>query len=273
MSFNEKVVIVTGASRSIGAALAVELGKAGARVACAARSSRAQPGTAAGTVDDTVERIRDGGGDALAVSADMGNEVDVARMVAQTVEHYGHVDMLVNNAALTGNLTSLFGDMSAFDKELAVNLRGPLVAMREVARHMPDEGRILNVSSSVGLNYLESRMAYGVSKLALERLTLDVAEQLREKNIACNAFRIDIPVWAAGYEDPDSVGGTVGDYAEPGEVAAEGMMWMLSQPTSYTGQLESMFGLREREGIMASRSKKPFTLDLLPFQAPVRMGW
>ncbi|MGE0387976.1 MAG: SDR family NAD(P)-dependent oxidoreductase [Gammaproteobacteria bacterium] len=276
MDIKGKVVIVTGSSRSIGAALAVELGRLGARVVCSARSSSARPGKAKGTVDETVAQIRAAGGDALAVAADMGVEADVLRMVEATVAHYGRVDALVNNAALTGNKTSLFGDMAAFDQEMAVNLRGPLVAMREVARQVKkqgSEGRILNVTSSVGLNYLETLMAYGVSKLALERLTIDVAEQLKADRIACNAFRIDMPVWNVGYEDPDSFGGVVADYAEPSVVAAEGMIWQLTRPVEYTGQLESMQLLRKREGIMPSRSRKPFSVDVLPHRGRLRLEW
>jgi NAD(P)-dependent dehydrogenase (short-subunit alcohol dehydrogenase family) len=99
-------------------------------------------------------------------------------------------------------------------------------------------------------------LAYGTSKIALEHLTLDVARELHPKGIAVNCFRIDIPVASEGF-----VANTPGvdrTEWEPCEVPAEGIVWMLSQPLAYTGQRESMYHLRAREGIMPSRAKRPY---------------
>jgi NAD(P)-dependent dehydrogenase (short-subunit alcohol dehydrogenase family) len=96
-------------------------------------------------------------------------------------------------------------------------------------------------------------MSYGVSKLALERLTVDAANQLQGDGIAVNVFRIDLPVASEGF-----IANTPGadrSTWEPCEVAAEGVLWMLRQPTAYSGRLESMLDLRQREGIMASRAE------------------
>jgi hypothetical protein len=98
-------------------------------------------------------------------------------------------------------------------------------------------------------------MSYGVSKAALERLTVDAARQLRP-DIAVNCFRIDVPVASEGF-----LANTPGmDHStwEPSEVAAEGIVWMLQQPPDYTGQCESMHALRQREGIMATRAPSPY---------------
>jgi NAD(P)-dependent dehydrogenase (short-subunit alcohol dehydrogenase family) len=94
-------------------------------------------------------------------------------------------------------------------------------------------------------------MTYGVSKAALERLTMDAGEQLRPFRVAVNCFRIDIPVASEGFlaNAPEADHSTW----EPSEVAAEGVVWMLERPSSYTANIVSMSWLREAEGIMPSR--------------------
>jgi NAD(P)-dependent dehydrogenase (short-subunit alcohol dehydrogenase family) len=97
-------------------------------------------------------------------------------------------------------------------------------------------------------------MSYGVSKIALERLTIDAAVQLQPLGIAVNCFRIDVPVASEGF-----VANTPGvdrSTWEPCDVAAEGILWMLRQPASYSGRRESMYALRHREGIMTSRAER-----------------
>jgi citronellol/citronellal dehydrogenase len=273
MQLNGKVIIVTGASRGIGAELAAGLGRLGAKVACVARASRDTPGRLPGTVEETAEMIRSAGGEAIAIPTDMAGEADVIRMVDHTVDQFGRVDVLVNNAALIKNGTSLFSDLGAIDYEMAVNFRGPLIAIRTAARYMraQGEGRILNVSSSVALNFLPALMTYGYTKLALERLSLDVAEQLRSCRIACNVFRIDIGTQNSITDDV--IPPAILEYYELPVTAAEGMIWMLSQPIEYTGQLESMYELRQRETIMPQRAKKAFTPGSLPFADNNNLRW
>ena len=98
-------------------------------------------------------------------------------------------------------------------------------------------------------------MSYGVSKVALERLTVDLARQLQRDRIAVNCFRIDLAVASEGFV-ADAPGVDHSTW-EPTEVAAEGILWMLGQPTTYSGRRESMLALRQREGIMKSRAVKP----------------
>jgi NAD(P)-dependent dehydrogenase (short-subunit alcohol dehydrogenase family) len=251
-----KVAIVTGASRGVGAAAAIALAEQGCAVVCAARSTDAAPKRLPGTIDAVVEQIRAAGGDALAIPTNLASEDDVVAMVARTVEHFGRLDILVNNAAIT-----FVGDMQMatkrYDLIMDVNCRAPFIAIREAAPHMRavGGGSIVNVSSAAALMPVPHMSVYGVSKLALEHVTLDAARELHPDNIAVNCFRIDIPVATEGFmaNVPD------GDHDswEPAEVAAEGIVWMLQQPMPYTGWRESMQLLGQREGIMQSRSKRP----------------
>jgi citronellol/citronellal dehydrogenase len=247
-----KVAIVTGASRGVGAAAAIALAREGVSVACAARATDADPLRLPGTIDATVREITDAGGSALAVPTNLAHDENVERMVSATVEHFGRLDVLVNNAAITfpGDLDV---PLKRYELMMAVNLRAPLVAAHAAVSHMKQqgEGAILNVSSAAALMYIPGLMVYGMSKIALEHLTVSLAEQLAADRIAVNTFRIDLPVASEGFVAnlPDA------DHSdwEPTEVPAEGIVWMLGRPPSYTGHNVGMSALRDNEGIMASR--------------------
>ena len=252
MKLDGKVAIVTGASRGVGAAAAVALAREGVAVACAARATDADPLRLPGTIDATVRQITDAGGLAVAVPTNLAEEDEIERMVAATVEHFGRLDVLVNNAAITfpGDLDV---PLKRYDLMMTVNLRAPLVAARAAVPHMKrqGEGAILNVSSAAALMYVPGLMVYGMSKIAMEHLTVSVAAQLAGDRIAVNTFRIDLPVASEGFvaNTPDF------DHSdwEPTDVPAEGIVWMLRQSPSYTGQNVGMRALRDEAGIMASR--------------------
>jgi citronellol/citronellal dehydrogenase len=252
-----KVAIVTGASRGVGAATAVALAEAGAKVACAARSTDAAPQSTPGTLDATLARVRAAGGEGIAVPTNLADEAEVVRMVRATGEHFGRVDVLVNNAAIT-----FVGDLDIplkrYDLVMNVDLRAPLVALREAVPWMrrAGEGAVVNVSSAAALYPYDGLMAYGIAKIGLERLTVDAAKQLRRDRIAVNCFRIDVPVASEGFV-ANTPGLDRSDW-EPSEVAAEGIVWVLRQPPEFSGRRLSMHRLREREGIMRSRAKRPF---------------
>ena len=252
MNLEGKVAIVTGASRGVGAAAAVALAGEGVAVACAARATDADPLRLPGTIDGTVRQITDAGGRALAVPTNLAHEDEIERMVATTVAHFGRLDLLVNNAAITfpGDLDV---PLKRYDLMMAVNLRAPLIAAHAAVPHMKEQGggAILNVSSAAALDYIPGLMVYGMSKIALEHLTVSLAAQLAVERIAVNTFRIDLPVASEGF-----VANTPGfDHSgwEPTDVPAEGIVWMLRQPASYTGNNVGMTALRAEQGIMASR--------------------
>ncbi len=256
MDLDGKVALVTGASRGVGAATAVALAEAGCSVACAARSTKDAPQRTAGTLDETLERLNGSGGEGLAVPTNLADRDAVREMVRQTVEHFGGIDILINNAAVT-----FIGDFEQpehrHELTFAVNYWAPYIAIKEAYPHMEARGggSIVNVSSLAALMPFPDNMSYGTSKVALERLTLDAARVLYPKGIAANVFRIDIAVASEGFV-ANTPGADRSDW-EPCDVAAEGILWMLRQPLDYTGRRESMYHLRQREGIMASRAARP----------------
>jgi NAD(P)-dependent dehydrogenase (short-subunit alcohol dehydrogenase family) len=261
----DRVAIVTGASRGIGAATAVALARAGCHVACAARATSDRPFRLPGTVDETAERCRAAGVDALPLPTDLTDDQQVEAMVTRTLDHFGRLDIVVNNAAVT-----FPGDLDLptkrFDLIMAVNLRAPFVATRTAspALRKSDAGRVVNISSVASLVPIPDASVYGMSKIALEHFTLDAARQLHP-DVAVNCFRIDVPVASEGYLSNASE--NEAETFEPVEVAAEGILWMLTQPADYTARVESMWALRRREGLMPSRSRRPIgrTPPLEPF--------
>jgi citronellol/citronellal dehydrogenase len=256
MELRGKVALVTGASRGVGAALAIALAREGCSVACAARSTAGEPQRTPGTLDDTVARAReaaaDSGAEVVAVPTNLASQDEVVAMVGATVERFGGVDILVNNAAITfvGDLNL---PLSRHDLTMEVNYRAPYIAIREAWSSMAERGggAIINVSSQAALQPLPGMLAYSTSKVALEVLTMHAARELHPKGIAVNCFRIDVPVASEGF-----VANTPGaDRSgwKSSEVPVEGMLWMLAQPLSYTGHRESMYHLGIRENIMDMR--------------------
>ena len=251
-----KVAIVTGASRGIGKATAIALGQLGAQVACVARATSDQPLPLPGTVDETAQAVTEAGGQGLAIGANLAKVEDIARMIDTTVEHFGGLDLLVNNAAITfpGDLEI---EPKRFDLVMDLNVRAPLVATQLAREHLSQSScaRILNISSVAAAGYFDHMMSYGMSKQALEHLTVSSATILKPEAIAVNAFRIDVPVASEGYVFHSHGADTSSWY--PSEQAAEGMVWMLRQPVSYTGRIETMSGLAHRENIMDEVRQHP----------------
>ena len=250
---------MTGASRGVGRAIAVELGRRGATVVCAARASAANPLRLPGTVDETARAVDEAGGAGLAVPCDLTSDDDIARLFDVTLERFGRLDMLVNNAAV-----SFGGDldiaMKRFDVLMRINVRAPLVATRLAQPHLaaaPGGGRILNVGSVTATGYFPTMMTYGMSKAALEHLTVTSAAVLREDNIAVNCYRIDVQVASEGYvmNAPDADHSAWADTA----TAADGAVWMLGRPADWTGRVVPMLALASHVPSIAALGQEPFT--------------
>src|SRR5690349_19158977 len=200
MELDGAVALVTGASRGVGRAIAVALADAGADVACAARATDASPVKLPGTIDATVREVRARGRRGLAVATDLSRAEQVEAMVERTIEHFGRLDVLVNNAAIT-----FPGDVDLpirrWDLVMEVNLRAPLLAIKAALPGMIERRRgvILNVSSAAAVMPVPGLLVYGVSKAALERLTTGVAEDVRPHGVAVNCLRIDVPIASEGF--------------------------------------------------------------------------
>ena len=191
-----RVVIVTGASRGIGKALALGLAARGAAVVCAARTVTADPGGLPGTIHATADAIVHAGGRALAVRCDVGNADDLHHLVDETMAHFGRVDVLVNNAMAPTR--GRFDELSfeAWDESMAANVRSLFVLAKLVVPRMAavGGGSIVNISSGGAEHAATEAMppgflAYSVAKAAMERFTTALAPEVAARGIAVNALR------------------------------------------------------------------------------------
>lgn len=184
--------IVTGAAQGIGYACARRLGMAGQQVVIA------------GWTEDKIRRAQDGlrasGVEVTAVVADVSQEDDVVRLVRTAVERYGGIQALVNNAGIYEDQHVSELTVAAWDRTMAINLRGAMLCAREAARHMDERGRIVNIASINGLLSEPGFAAYSASKAGIISLTKSLAVDLAQRGIMANCIApgwIETPMTAA----------------------------------------------------------------------------
>ncbi len=177
-----KVALVTGAGRGIGRAVALQLGAAGARVAVNYNASEA-------AAEEVVGAITSAGGEARAVKADVGNAAEVDAMVNTLVKEWGRVDILVNNAGITRDNLLMRMSQDEWDAVINTNLRSAYFCTRAVMRPMLRNrwGRIISLSSVVGLTGNAGQANYAAAKAGLIGFTKSLAQEVASRNITANA--------------------------------------------------------------------------------------
>lgn len=180
---NHQVAIVTGASRGIGAAIALQLAGDGYAVVVNYSGN-------ANEAEKVVEQITRVHGRAIAVKADVADQAAVERMFEQAIASFGRVDVLVNNAGIMPSSmpTLAATDEATYDRLFAVNVKGSYNTMRAAARRMQDGGRIVNFSTSVIGLALPGYAIYAATKAAIETMTNIVAKEMRGRGITVNAI-------------------------------------------------------------------------------------
>ena len=179
----DKVALVTGASRGIGKVIALRLAREGAIIAVNFRSGKE-------AAERVVQDIVDEGGVAIAVQADVAQEEQVDRMVKRVLDRFGRIDILVNNAGVTRDKLFLRMSPEEWDEVMNVNLRGAFLCTKKVIPRMVRQryGRIVNVSSIVGISGNAGQANYAASKAGLIGLTKALARELANRNITVNAL-------------------------------------------------------------------------------------
>lgn len=179
---SDKSVLITGASRGIGRAIALEMAKNGAKVAVnyAGNEAKAQ---------EVVEEIRELGGQAIKIQADVSNETEVKAMVSEVIDSFGRLDVLVNNAGITRDNLLMRMKESEFDEVINTNLKGVFLSTKVVTRQMMKQrsGRIINIASVVGVSGNAGQANYVAAKSGVIGLTKTAAKELASRNITVNA--------------------------------------------------------------------------------------
>src|SRR6266403_2887443 len=175
-----KSAIVTGASGGIGRVVAKRLAKDGFTICLHYAGNPAK-------AELVVDEINNAGGKAVAVQADVANAEDVERLFKESMEAFGKPDVVIHCAGIMPLFPIASGDVAAFDKVIATNLRGTFLVFAQAAQHVQDGGRILAFSSSVLAKSFPTYGAYIASKAGVEGLVHVLANELRGRNITVNA--------------------------------------------------------------------------------------
>ena len=178
----DKVAIVSGASRGIGRAVAIELASRGALVAVNYNTNEAAAG-------EVVSAIKEAGSSAVAVKADISQMDQAARLVEQTLDAFGRVDILVNNAGITRDGLLMMMSESDWDEVIRINLKSVFNCSKAVARQMMRQryGRIINISSVSGVVGQAGQTNYSASKAGMIGFTKSLAKELGQRGITVNA--------------------------------------------------------------------------------------
>ncbi|KKB35027.1 SDR family NAD(P)-dependent oxidoreductase [Bacillus thermotolerans] len=241
---NEKVAIITGASRGIGAATAALFAKHGAKVVVNYANN-------VSAAEEVVTSIRENGGQAIWVQADVRNEDDMSSLVDQTISHFGKVDILVNNAAINFAMKS-FSDMEwdEFRLKLEEEMKAAFISTKSVLPMMKEQkyGKLVYISSGLSHQPLPGFIAHGTAKAAMNSFVRYLAQELGPYNITANTV-------APGMVDTDATKHTpaeekektamftpLGRIANPEDVARAALFFASDQSAFMTGTYAPVSG-------------------------------
>ena len=217
-----KVAVVTGASKGIGASIAKHFAAEGAKVVVNYASSKEG-------ADKVVKEITDNGGIAIAVQADVSNEADVTRLFEETKKAFGTLDILVNNAVFQQYLTVEQATVEAFHQHFNVNVLGPVLTIQASLKLFGNKGgNIINISSGASKMPMAGVSLYSATKAAVDAITISLSKELGARNIRVNSI---LP-GATETEGARSAGVTTGSEAET--------MFVTNTPLGRRGQPEDI---------------------------------
>ncbi|MFJ2618863.1 SDR family oxidoreductase [Glutamicibacter sp. NPDC087344] len=186
-----RTILMSGGSRGIGLAIATAVARAGANVALLSKTDTPQPNLE-GTIHTAVQQINDAGGHGLAVVGDVRVDEDIQRAVRQTVEAFGGIDIVVNNASAINLATTDQLDMKRYDLMQDINVRGTFLLSKTALPHLHDSGHahILTLSPPLNLDprWAGRHLGYTMAKYGMSMTTLGLAEELKDAGIAVNSL-------------------------------------------------------------------------------------
>ena len=263
-----KVVVVTGASRGIGAEICARFAGEGGRVVCAARTLKEGDHPLEGSLEKTVADIREAGGEAAAVAVNLAQPEECERLIGEAAEIYGPVDVLVNNAALTYFIPVKDFPTNRWLRSWEVNFHAPFILSKTVLGQMipRGSGSIVNISSAAAVGpgrgpYRElagiaGGACYGAEKAALERFTQGLASEVYEFGISVTCVSPSLVVPTPGTIYHNLVTGMDDPKGEPPSLMADAALLLATEPldavtgrVTYSQQILKEFGwITEAQG-------------------------
>jgi len=243
LSLGGRVALVTGASRGIGHSIALELAERGAAVAANYNQS-------AVSAEQVVAQIREKGGQAVAIQADVSNNQEAQTLIKTTIETLGGLDILVNNAGITRDNLIMMMSEGDWDLVLDVNLKSTFNCSKAAVRHMMRKryGRIINITSVAGQMGNPGQTNYSASKAGQMGFTKALAREVASRNITVNAIAagyIDTEIWAKVSEEARQAVLSLiplGRKGDPQEIAFAVAFLASDQAAYITGQILGVDG-------------------------------
>jgi 3-oxoacyl-[acyl-carrier protein] reductase len=239
-----RAALVTGGGRGIGQAIALRLAQDGIGVAVNYRGS-------AEAAAQTVQRIEEAGGKAIALAGDVSNAADAAKLITDTAAHFGRLDILVNNAGITRDNLAMRMSEEDWDAVLTTNLKGAFLCSKAALRHLlraRDAGRIISISSVVGILGNAGQANYAAAKAGLIGLTKSLAKEIASRGVTVNAVApgfITTDMTSALSADVQEMAMKaipLGSFGTPADIA-EAVAFLASPAARYiTGQVLSVDG-------------------------------
>jgi citronellol/citronellal dehydrogenase len=234
MDLKNKVLFITGASRGIGLAIALRAAKDGACVAIAAKTVTASD-KLPGTIYTAADEIRAAGGSALAIPCDVRDEEQVKAAIAKTVETFGGIDIVINNAGAIQLTNTEQTEMKRFDLMYSVNVRAVYMTVKHALPYLKlsKNAHVLSLSPPINLDpdWLANHVAYTLSKYGMSMCTLGMAQELKKYGVAVNSL------WPESTIDTSAIRNLLGGdesakASRKPEIVADAAYWIFTQPSA-----------------------------------------
>jgi citronellol/citronellal dehydrogenase len=234
MSFKNKTIIITGASRGIGKAIAIRLAKEGANIVVAAKSTEENP-KLGGTIFSAAKEIEEAGGRALAIQCDIRDEIQIQNVIEKTIATFGSIDALINNASAISLTGTEATEPKRFDLMHSINVRGTFFMSRACIPFLKKSSNPHIITLSPPLNmdmkWFKNHIAYTLSKYDMTMIALGLAEELKEFNIASNALWPRTTIATAAVQN--LLGGdALINMSRTPEIVADAVYAILSRPSN-----------------------------------------
>ena len=252
MSFDNKTILITGATRGIGKAIALKLAAEGANIVIAAKSVEENP-KLGGTIFSAAKEIEAAGGKALPVQCDIRFEDQIQNVIEKTIATFGGIDALVNNASAISLTGTEQTETKRFDLMHSINVRGTFLVTKACIPHLKRSSNphILTLSPPINLDpkWFEKHVAYTLTKYNMSMMTIGWAAEFKKDKIAANALWPRTTIDTAAVRN--LLGGTMlANMSRTPEVLADAAYYILSQPsTECTGNLFIDEQVLAKEGI------------------------